>query len=569
MAEDPARPCRPAVAGWEAAAIAAVFSLQAAALVYLAWRTGVTVDEPAHLLSAHLYWQGRDNLKPRDMPPAIKIVGGWAPRLLGGLPLPTHRPDIMKQRHEWPIALAMMDLLAARTPRMFFYSRLPLLLFPLLTMLLLWWWARQILSPPTAVILALLFALEPTALGHGALFKNDLAATFGFLAFWYLAWRFWRRPGWRAAAWLGLGLLAALVSKLSMLILIPIAPAIVLLRYATLRPWRPRAAVAPLVLVLLVPYLGSLAACQFDTRRLQPGDLAFYAQDPNLPPAFLAAANVFRVLPYPKLLFDGTVSILRSNADGARIYVWGRVVENGTPFYFLLALAVKMPVSLQLLLAAGVVLEWLAFRGGRQTAERLFWLVPGFLYAGLASFSTLQLGVRLILPALPFGLLIAGGAVERLRERRRGVLAGLVALLAFESARIYPRNISYFNLWVGTPERGAWFLSGSNIDWGQDVGELRSVIERLGIKKLRLSYFGSDDVWSKLSDQIVEPLAPPWSSELAQGKVYQPQPGYYAISVTLLAGLHLPLEYRDYYQAFREKTPIARAGHSIYVYRFE
>ena len=251
------------------------------------------------------------------------------------------------------------------------------------------------------------------------------------------------------------------------------------------------------------------------------------------------------------------------------MYVWGRVVEKGTLFYFLLALAVKMPLTLQLLLAGGLILELLALRGGRPGAERLFWLVPGFLYAGLASFSTLQLGVRLILPALPFGLLVAGRAVEVLRERRRGVLAALVALLAFETARIYPRNISYFNLWVGTPERGAWYLSGSNIDWGQDVGELKSVIERLGIKKLRLSYFGSDDVWSKLSDQIVEPLAPPWSSDLAQGKVYQPQPGYYAISVTLLVGLHLQPEYRDYYKAFRERTPIARAGHSIYVYKFE
>lgn len=565
-----AHPRRPPVQGWEAAAVALILAAQAGALIHLAWRTGVTVDEPSHLLSAHLYWQGRDNLKPRDMPPAIKIAGGWVPGLLGGLPIPYENKEIMDEGHEWPISLAMMELLGKRTPWTFFCSRLPLLAFPLLTLLLLWWWARQILSPATAVILALLFALEPTALGHGALFKNDLASTFGYLLFWYRAWRFWRDPGWRSALWLGAGLLAAVLTKLSMLVLIPIAPAVVAARYATLRPLRWRAAALALVMVLLVPYIGSLAACQFDTRRLRPENLAEYAGDPSIPPSFLAAANVFRVLPYPKLLFDGAISILQSNSGGSRIYVWGRTFEDATPVYFLLALAVKMPVALQALLIAGAILEWLAVRGGSYRYDRLFWVVPGFLYGGLASLSTLQLGVRLILPALPFGLLIAGSAVECLgRGWRRLVLLILLMGLAFETARIYPHNISFFNLWVGTPERGAWYLTDSNIDWGQDLRDLAPIIEQFQMKRLLLSYFGTDDVWSKLSDQIVEPLAPPWSDELARGTVYKPEPGYYAISVSLLPGNQFAPKYRDYYKVFRESSPVARAGHSIYVYKFD
>ena len=48
----------------------------AAGLVVRAWRLGITVDEPSHLLSANLYWQGEDRLKPRDMPPLkrVKVV---------------------------------------------------------------------------------------------------------------------------------------------------------------------------------------------------------------------------------------------------------------------------------------------------------------------------------------------------------------------------------------------------------------------------------------------------------------------------------------------------------------
>jgi hypothetical protein len=565
-----ADPRRPPVQGWEAAAIALILAAQAGALIHLAWRTGVTVDEPSHLLSAHLYWQRRDNLKPRDMPPAIKIAGGWVPGLLGGLPLPVGNKEIMDQHHEWVISLAMMELLRGRVRWMFFCSRLPMLIFPVMTLLLLWWWARQILSPPTAVVLAFLFAAEPTALGHGALFKNDLASTFGYLLFWYLAWRFWRRPDWRGARGLGAGLLAAILTKLSMLILLAIAPAIIAIRYATLRPPRWRAGVAALLLVLLITYVGAVAACQFDTRRLRAEDLAAFAGDPNLPKAFVAAANVFRVLPYPELLFDGAVSILQSNAGGASIHFWGRTVEGGTPLYFLLALAVKMPVSLQILLVAGALLEWLGARRGRFRQERLFWLVPGFLYTGLASLSALQLGVRLVLPALPFGLLLAGNAVETLRRGKfRAVLAFLLALLAFESWRIYPHNISFFNIWAGSPERGAWYLGDSNIDWGQNIRDLAPVIERFRMKKLLLAYFGADDVWSYVSDRIVEPLAPPWTDDLAQGVIYDPKPGYYAVSVSLLPGNRLAPKYRDYFKIFRESTPIARAGYSIYVYRID
>ncbi|MDP2996932.1 MAG: hypothetical protein Q8N47_05545, partial [Bryobacterales bacterium] len=69
------------VARWEVLVLACILTAHLAALVYLAWHTGVTVDEPSHQESSYFYWHGKDELKPRDMPPLIKIVGGWEPRL--------------------------------------------------------------------------------------------------------------------------------------------------------------------------------------------------------------------------------------------------------------------------------------------------------------------------------------------------------------------------------------------------------------------------------------------------------------------------------------------------------
>ena len=121
---------------------ASILAVLAAALAHEAWRTGVTVDEPAHLVSSYLYWGGADNLQPGDMPPLIKIAGGWVPRLMG-MPLPRDLGAPGETRHEWVVAQRMMERLEG-AQRVFFWSRLPLLVFPLATALLLWWWGRQL-----------------------------------------------------------------------------------------------------------------------------------------------------------------------------------------------------------------------------------------------------------------------------------------------------------------------------------------------------------------------------------------------------------------------------------------
>jgi len=178
--------------------------------------------------------------------------------------------------------------------------------------------------------------------------------------------------------------------------------------------------------------------------------------------------------------------------------------------------------------------------------------------------------VRLVLPALPLVLLTCGGALEWLRRGRRAtVLTGLFTVLAVRTVSIYPHPISFFNLWPGTPENGAHLLSDSNVDWGQDLRELATVIHGMGIRGVRVAYFGTDCMWAYLSSLEAVALAPPWSEELAHGEVYQPEPGYYAISAALLPGHMFEDRYQRYFSAFWDLKPVAQAGHSIYLYKVE
>jgi len=64
-------------------------------------------------------------------------------------------------------------------------------------------------------------------------------------------------------------------------------------------------------------------------------------------------------------------------------------------------------------------------------------------------------------------------------------------------------------------------------------------------------------------------LAPPWSDEFGPSLVFHPQPGYHAISVTLLTGHMFEERFRNYYSSFWNLKPIARAGYSMYLYKVE
>lgn len=560
---------RPTVASWEIRALGLLLVLFAGVLASLAWRTGVTVDEPAHLLSAHLYWKGEDTLHPGDMPPAIKIAGGWVSHFFS-LPVPYDRPDLWARRSEWDIAQVMMERLGSPlVQRLFFFSRLPLILFPMLGCVTLWWWARRLFSPRTAIVLAVLFSVCPTVLGHGALFKNDLAASFGYLLFWYRAWVYWREPSRINAAWFGIGLLAALLAKMSMLVLVPLTPLILLCRYLASSPrsWRPAA--SHLAIVLLVTYAGIAAAWQFRIGVISSSEIQTAQANLQIPRWLPAAAQVLRVIPTPARLRQGAVSLVESNASGTGVYLLGRVYPYGHPSYFLVALATKVPVPLLCLICTALILLGLDFTRRRLQIADCLWLIPPLLYLAMASMSSIQLGVRLILPAIAGLILMAGRTVEFLLKRSAtaAVLCLLLTWSLAQSALQYPDYIAYFNSIAGGSDKGIRYLSDSNLDWGQDLRALAAYLEKHSIPNIRLAYFGNDNPYAHIPEARFVQIAPPWHESLVSGPRLQPESGYYAISATLLTGQLFQPRYRDYYRAFREATPVAKAGYSIFVYK--
>ncbi|MDZ4800965.1 MAG: hypothetical protein SGI92_22630, partial [Bryobacteraceae bacterium] len=335
---------------------------------------------------------------------------------------------------------------------------------------------------------------------------------------------------------------------------------------------RRRRAVLWAAAAVVLTWLVVIAAYRFDIRTLTPPELEQISATAYLPAPVKAAARLLTFIPIPLSLWTGVSTLFSNLAFEMPVYLLGKVWPEGNPWYFAVALAVKVPVSLWILMLAGggALINRAYHRRLAWTA--LLWLAPGFLYIALASTVPLQLGVRLVLPALPFGLLIAAAGVDWLSRThaRQALLALLALVFLFETGRVYPDGIGFFNLAAGGPARGSHYLLDSNLDWGQGLPALESWARRNKVLPIRLSYFGADMPFRYFRGNEVELLAPPWAESLVKSDRLVPEPGrYYAIGATLIPGQFFAPKFKDYYAAFRDREPVARPGYAIFVYYFE
>ena len=500
-------------------------------------------------MSSILFWHGRDVLLPRDMPPLLKIVAGAFPAPAAiGLDVATATPE----KWEWDFANEIMhrDHPAWIGPA-FARARLPMLIFPLLTTLLIFLWANANLGRVPALVAAALFAFDPTSLAHGPLIKNDHAATFAAFFFALAAWRYAHRPVLASLAWLAFAAWLAVSAKLSLVVCLPIALLLIPLSLRT------RLAFAHLALFSAVVLAGCYAASAADLAPLTPHSLAHSSLAKLIPESL---SPLLIGYPIPRLYWNGIDSLLFWNAEPNNpIYLLGQHVPAGSPWYFLTAILVKAPEGFLFLLIAG--LSQVHTLGARRA---LFLLLPPCFYLTAASLTSMQLGIRLILPALPFAALLGGAAFLYWRQWPLAV-ALCVSLLT--TAANFPNGIGFFNPSSGGTAGALQYLADSNLDWGQDLPALRRWMDAAKPPTLKVYYFGNDNPFRLSTDREIEMMAPPWGPDLVKSDQLSPEPGYYVISVNLLPGHMFAPRFKDYFAAFRGRPPLQIVGSSLYIYR--
>ena len=178
---------------------------------------------------------------------------------------------------------------------------------------------------------------------------------------------------------------------------------------------------------------------------------------------------------------------------GDPTFLFGESFEGGRWYYFLALLAIKVPLPTWLLAGWALVASFVTGHGRR--VEGLQVLLPSTLLLVAFSCADKQIGLRLVLPFVVAGLLWSAVHLARAcsSARAKGVLGCLLAWLAFETASVHPNYLTYFNQTVGGPSRGHEYALGSNLDWGQDLIQLREFMREEQIEELRLLYYGRVD----------------------------------------------------------------------------
>ncbi len=516
------------------AALAVVLIVVAILCASSARIDSATVDEPAHLAAGMIELShGWLNFYHGQLPLMNSISA--LPLFLAGYRIPVgwqNGPD------EWSVGRHFLYRSGHNAHRLLFLARLPtIVLFLGLCVAVYAFVLQQTGSGWWALAAAALTGFCPNLMAHGRLVTVDLGVTvFAFVATIALL-RLIERPSYPTAIMLGVSLAAAVLTKVSALILGPYFLAVIVLALL----FRRIGNVRRLLLTLTVGAITALLFFEgFVLAEMSP---QIYATTPRLMVPFVHYTEVVR---YIRTFYLEANDVLQ--------FRLGNFSRSGWGDYYLVAFLFKTTLPAMLLLIAAVVS---GIRRKPFITIALLGFVVMFMIA--ASAGHIDLGIRYVLPIYPFiYALIAIALADRTRTLVV-IVTALVLWHAGENLRTDPSYIAYFNELIGSHRNADRFLVDSNLDWGQDLRRLDQWCRRNGVKQIALHYFGGADYEYEM--RSARPL--PWL-----GPFDRLPNGYFAVSRHLyrLSRLIWGVDYERYLESQRAEF-VTSIGGSINVYR--
>jgi len=525
-----------AVVGWLLVAAAAVSS-------------SATYDETTYLNAASRWWRSGD---------AVGITRMGSPNLFWKVQL---APTFLA------LDLAGRDELIADQPRL----QAELLPIARLGASWIWlaglgltaFWARRLNGAAGAVFAAWLYALSPNLIAHGSLVTMEAplttATAAAFLAFASFLTTGRRRWFWISAALCGL----AFAFKFTAIVYPPILAAVWWLRDRPRRTIRKALAMVGFVAAMLA---ADFALTGFAT--LPPSPVV--GEHPSASGRFGSLVARAYEVPIPQD-WVGFATQTRHQATGGPSYLLGERRLWGWRYYYLVALAVKVPLAVWLLAAARLRRDGLRACLTREP-DRIALLGMLLFFAIASAGSTRNYGARYLLPMAPLAIVW----LSRLARRDEGGsprgrrARGVVLALAFSGqvvavASAFPDELTYFNVLAGGRSGGRFVLADSNLDWGQGLRALRRLQDaRPEFRDLTLYYFGDVDpsVYGVAGVRHVVDAVGAWPAPPPLETATTP---YVAVSASLQHG---PWGPEGFFRALDDVRPIAMTDDgTIAVYR--
>ena len=244
--------------------------------------------------------------------------------------------------------------------------------------------------------------------------------------------------------------------------------------------------------------------------------------------------------PQPALYLEGVDRVGKFHVKGFMFYAFGTFFHDQDPLYFARALLVKLSLPVVLLCGLSPLLvrrDPLA--PTRERSEpRFSWLlaVPPLGYYLLMATQAPAIGVRYVLPVVPFLCVLAGAAATGCwrRPRLRWLLAPLAAVQVLGlSSALRASPLAFFNGLGCNTGDALPCLDDSNVDWGQALPDLKRYRdEHFPNQTIRIFYFGSsppgayvDHIERAQSSELAQPMRAVYAMSLHERVRVRKRPG--------------------------------------------
>jgi len=580
---------------------AVLLAFMLARMIASALVESATNDEPANIPSGYVYLLRGDYIDGTH-PPLLRY---WA-----SIPLLILHPNDFAGDPSWykdwgTYGRQFLYHNNVNSAALIFWPRLMVMILTLGLGLLIGAWAKQRNGVWAGTLAVALFSLDPNMLAHGHYVTTDMAVTLASFAAVYLFWRYMQAPSWLGLLAAALVFACAQITKFSAMLLAPslliIAGIVAWLRLRSSgarpkAPWyAPNQFWISIGVYMGVMALVILAAYRFEVRSIEQDEQLQEArwigpvykiiqrvapqigQTPEkFVKAHIPAYNYFKGL---SLQMFHTLAQNTWRGGDRYQYALGMYSKNGWWWYFPLAFAVKTPLTLLVVLMIAAVLGVIGIRHPleahwpgpsrrvpaevKRHEEFIFLIVPIVIFLGTYMSSTINIGHRYLLPIYPYLYVLASriaGPWPKVKNTRIPLYVSVLSVLAAlpGSLLIHPHYISYFNELVG-PSNGYKYLTNSNLDWGQDLLQLKDYLDK----------HNRDEVYGAVYLSTFGTVKPE-DLGIQYRPVPQDQPPtdeHYLVAISIIEFMDKSPDHPDgMYPWLRNETPIHRIGYSILIF---
>ncbi len=536
-------------------------------LTYSTTKLSLTNDEIAHIPAGYHYLKNWDFRLNPEHPPLIKQISA-IPLLFMDINSDTKDPYYLNASYttnsQWEYGKRFMFKYNDNADNIIFWSRIPIILLALLLGYYVFLWAKELFGTNAGLFSLFLYVLSPTVLSQSNIVTTDLGiACFMFISFYYF-WKLNKEYSTKNLALSGIFFGLAMCSKFTALYMLPMYALIyilVLLKnaikerkldYSTIKSSFKNniALLKHITIIGLIALLVINIDYGFDQDRFLGEEKAKFAEtlgkiNPTLTPI---SSTLLKIIPIPNDYMAGLNAVSKHSLGGHAAYLMSKQSKQGWWYYFFVTFFIKTPIPTIILLMLTIYFFKIT---KKEYLTELMLIIPTVTYFLFFVINNINIGHRHILPVYPF-MFVSIGRIWCVKKHWKKYLIVILSIWYILSAvLIFPHHISYFNELAGGPNKGHKYLIDSNIDYGQDLKNLKEYIDKNNIKNINLAYWGTDSPDYRKIDY----------KELN----CTPISGISAVSVNYKLGLSeesnkLCFAWLDDYE------PIAKAGYSIWIY---